>query len=137
METFFTPSMIFLLAGIGFVGIVALHLIILLVHKISKHKEYSLQQQRQQVPTSECNVSVRGGGGECNLAESRETLGSNNAMVMSNKCGTLKSTATVHSSAEPKTNLNTKLEKLEYPRGDIVYVRSLGQGAFGRVFQVV
>ncbi|XP_054736478.1 tyrosine-protein kinase transmembrane receptor Ror2 [Anastrepha obliqua] len=135
METFFTPSMIFLLAGIGFVGIVALHLIILLVHKISKHKEFSVQQQRQQVPTSECNISVRGSG-DCNLTESRETLGSNNAVAMMiNKCGTIKSTATVHSSAEPKTNLNTKLEKLEYPRGDIVYVRSLGQGAFGRVFQ--
>ena len=29
------------------------------------------------------------------------------------------------------------LEKLEYPRNDIIYIRDLGQGAFGRVFQVL
>lgn len=34
------------------------------------------------------------------------------------------------------SNLNPKLEKLEYPRNDIIYIRDLGQGAFGRVFQV-
>lgn len=33
-------------------------------------------------------------------------------------------------------SLNPKLEKLEYPRNDIIYIRDLGQGAFGRVFQV-
>lgn len=33
------------------------------------------------------------------------------------------------------TQLNPKLEKLEYPRNDIIFVRDLGQGAFGRVFQ--
>ncbi|XP_050308533.1 tyrosine-protein kinase transmembrane receptor Ror2 [Anthonomus grandis grandis] len=31
--------------------------------------------------------------------------------------------------------LNPKLEKLEYPRNDIIYLRDLGQGAFGSVFQ--
>lgn len=31
--------------------------------------------------------------------------------------------------------LNPKLEKLEYPRNNIIYIRDLGQGAFGRVFQ--
>ncbi|XP_060525532.1 tyrosine-protein kinase transmembrane receptor Ror2 [Cylas formicarius] len=31
--------------------------------------------------------------------------------------------------------LNPKLEKLEYPRNDIIYIRDLGQGAFGSVFQ--
>ncbi|XP_012278846.1 tyrosine-protein kinase transmembrane receptor Ror2 [Orussus abietinus] len=31
--------------------------------------------------------------------------------------------------------LNPKLEKLEFPRNNIIYVRDLGQGAFGRVFQ--
>lgn len=29
-------------------------------------------------------------------------------------------------------NLNPKLEKLEYPRNDIIYIKDLGQGAFGR-----
>ncbi|KAF6216387.1 hypothetical protein GE061_000729 [Apolygus lucorum] len=32
-------------------------------------------------------------------------------------------------------SLNPKLEKLEFPRNDIIYVQDLGQGAFGRVFQ--
>lgn len=31
--------------------------------------------------------------------------------------------------------LNPRLEQLEFPRNDIIYVRDLGQGAFGRVFQ--
>ena len=32
--------------------------------------------------------------------------------------------------------LHPKLEVLEYPRNDIIYIRDIGQGAFGRVFQV-
>ena len=32
--------------------------------------------------------------------------------------------------------LHPKLELLEYPRNDIIYIRDIGQGAFGRVFQV-
>lgn len=36
-----------------------------------------------------------------------------------------------HTSAQ----LNPKLENLEYPRNDIIYIRDIGQGAFGRVFQ--
>ncbi|EDW59974.2 tyrosine-protein kinase transmembrane receptor Ror2 [Drosophila virilis] len=139
MEEFFTPSMIFLLAGIGFIGIVALHLIILLAYKLSKHKDYS---QPSQAAHGECGASVRG---DCNLSASRETLGSTGYAPTSLKCGTIRSTATIHSNCvmltttaavqEPKTKLNARLEKLEYPRGEIVYVRSLGQGAFGRVFQ--
>eukprot|EP00090_Calanus_glacialis_P001913 TRINITY_DN11429_c0_g1_i1.p1 TRINITY_DN11429_c0_g1~~TRINITY_DN11429_c0_g1_i1.p1 ORF type:complete len:925 (-),score=149.21 TRINITY_DN11429_c0_g1_i1:197-2971(-) len=31
--------------------------------------------------------------------------------------------------------LHPKLELLEYPRNDIIYIRDIGQGAFGRVFQ--
>ncbi|KAH8279127.1 hypothetical protein KR026_002055 [Drosophila bipectinata] len=145
MEKFFTPSMIFLLAGIGFVAIVALHLMILLVYKLSKHKDYS---QPPGATPADCNVSMRGVG-ECggNLNTSRETLGGNVNTNTLGKWGTIRSTATVHSNcvalttvttatAESKgTKPNARLEKLEYPRGDIVYVRSLGQGAFGRVFQ--
>ena len=33
--------------------------------------------------------------------------------------------------------LHPKLELLEYPRNDIIYIRDIGQGAFGRVFQVI
>ncbi|KNC21827.1 Tyrosine-protein kinase transmembrane receptor Ror2 [Lucilia cuprina] len=145
METFFTPYVIFMLAGFGFIAIVALHLLVLLLYKISKTKEYHQQQQTNQNPTSECNISSRGVNAvnatpgnnmDCNnLTSSRETLGSHHT-VAHNKFGTIKSTVTVHNVVEPpKTALNTKLEKLEYPRGDVVYVRSLGQGAFGRVFQ--
>ena len=32
--------------------------------------------------------------------------------------------------------IHPKLELLEYPRNDIIYIRDIGQGAFGRVFQV-
>ncbi|XP_055917209.1 tyrosine-protein kinase transmembrane receptor Ror2 [Eupeodes corollae] len=131
METFFTPSMIFLLAGIGFVGIVAFHLIILLIHKVAKHKD--VHQQLPQQPPSECNMSV---SRDCNLSSSHHTLDTSSnhkcGTLRSTHTGTIRSTATIH---EPKPKLNTKLEKLEYPRGDIIYVRSLGQGAFGRVFQ--
>ncbi|XP_065580788.1 tyrosine-protein kinase transmembrane receptor Ror2-like isoform X2 [Artemia franciscana] len=31
--------------------------------------------------------------------------------------------------------VDSRLERLEYPRNDIIYIRDLGQGAFGRVFQ--
>lgn len=31
--------------------------------------------------------------------------------------------------------LNPKLEAYEYPRNDVVYIRDIGQGAFGRVFK--
>ena len=31
--------------------------------------------------------------------------------------------------------LHPSLENLEYPRNDIIYIRDIGQGAFGRVFQ--
>ena len=33
--------------------------------------------------------------------------------------------------------LNLQLEKIEYSRNDIIYIRDIGQGAFGRVFQVM
>lgn len=33
------------------------------------------------------------------------------------------------------SQLNPKLEKLEFPRNDIIFMKDLGQGAFGRVFQ--
>merc|ERR1712077_1950 len=36
---------------------------------------------------------------------------------------------------QASARLNPKLEQLEYPRNDIIYIRDVGQGAFGRVFQ--
>lgn len=44
----------------------------------------------------------------------------------------LPSNMSYHQSA---AHLNPRLEKLEYPRNDIIYIRDIGQGAFGRVFQ--
>ena len=36
-----------------------------------------------------------------------------------------------------EAQLNPSIEKLEFPRNDIIYLRDIGQGAFGRVFQVI
>lgn len=33
------------------------------------------------------------------------------------------------------SKINPKLQAMEYPRNDIVYIRDIGQGAFGRVFK--
>lgn len=134
METFFTPYVIFVVSAFGFVAIVCLHLIVLLLYKILKHKELQTQQMQQQNaanqnPSNDCNRTANE-----NITSSRETVSN------LNKFGTIKSVGALHNSIivepPPKPKLNTKLEKLEYPRSEVVYVRSLGQGAFGRVFQV-
>ncbi|XP_052776921.1 muscle, skeletal receptor tyrosine protein kinase-like [Mya arenaria] len=36
---------------------------------------------------------------------------------------------------EEPVRMNPKLEAFEYPRNDIIYVKDIGQGAFGRVFK--
>jgi receptor tyrosine kinase len=41
----------------------------------------------------------------------------------------------IYQFAAPMSFLNPKLEELEYSRNDLVYIRDIGQGAFGRVFQ--
>lgn len=105
METFFTPSMIFLLSGIGFVGIVACHLIVLLIYRIIRHKR--MRQQHS---------------GGYNIAATHDNIDLNK----------LPSNSAYH---ETRAQLNPKLEKLEYPRNNIIYIKDLGQGAFGRVFQ--
>lgn len=107
METFFTPSMVFLLAGIGFVGILVLHLLVLLCYKISRHN-----RNRQ---------LVTGGYNQAATQDSQN--------IDLNK---LPSNTAYH---ETGALLNPRLEKLEYPRNNIIYVKDLGQGAFGRVFQ--
>lgn len=107
METFFTPSMILLLSGIGFVGIVVLHLLVLLCYKIIRHNRRHRQMS-----------------GGYNPAATQE-----NQNIDLNK---LPSNTAYH---ETGALLNPKLEKLEYPRNNIIYIRDLGQGAFGRVFQ--
>ncbi|XP_055381785.1 tyrosine-protein kinase transmembrane receptor Ror2 [Condylostylus longicornis] len=106
METFFTPSMILLLSGIGFVGIVACHLTVLLLYRICRHK----------------NSRPPHSSGGYNIAATQDNIDINK----------LPSNAAYH---ETGIQLNPKLEKLEYPRNNIIYIKDLGQGAFGRVFQ--
>lgn len=106
MEAFFTPSMVFLLGGIGFVVILVLHLLVLLCYKLSRHNG---------------NHQVVSG---YNPAATVDPQG-----IDLNK---LPSNTNYHESG---VILNPRLEKLEYPRNNIIYVKDLGQGAFGRVFQ--
>lgn len=120
METFFTPSMVFMLAGIGFVTILLLHLSVLLCYKVSR---YNRNRSR--------NRLVSG----YNQTESHD-----NPIVDLNK--TPINSANHHQPQIQRSNihdsvstLNHKLEKLEYPRNNIIYAKDLGQGAFGRVFQ--
>lgn len=107
METFFTPSMVFLLGGIGFLVILVLHLLVLLCYKVRRH-----------------NRNRQVGAGGYNPAATQETQN-----IDLNK---LPSNMAYH---ETGAILNPRLEKLEYPRNNIIYVKDLGQGAFGRVFQ--
>lgn len=118
METFFTPSMIFLLSGIGFVSIVVLHLLVLLSYRIYRHHKHNGPSQ-----------NIGGGGGVGRSVGYNQASQHDNQNIDLNK---LPSNTAYH---ETCAVLNPKLEKLEYPRNDIIYVKDLGQGAFGRVFQ--
>lgn len=96
-----------MLSGIGFIGIVVLHLLVLLCYKIIRYN-----RNRQQMT------------GGYNPAATQE-----HQNIDLNK---LPSNSAYH---ETKALLNPKLERLEYPRNNIIYIKDLGQGAFGRVFQ--
>lgn len=110
MEPFFTPSMILLLSGIGFVGIVVLHLLVLLAYKIIR-----------------CNRNRRQTTGGYTSAATNENQ--NNIDLAK-----LPSNTAYH---ETGAVLNPKLEKLEYPRNNIIYIKDLGQGAFGRGMSIL
>lgn len=99
MDPFFTPPYILILASVGFASFVLILLLLLLCHRIFKHRLVY-----HPTATQEVNIDL-------------EKLPNNSAY---------------HKSG---TSLNPKLEKLEFPRNDIIYIRDLGQGAFGRVFQ--
>lgn len=104
MESFFTPTMIFILGGIGLAAIVILHLVVFLCYRIMRHK------RRHPM-----------GYGAANTHDSQN--------IDLNK---LPSNMSYH---QTQAQLNPRLEKLEYPRNNIIYIKDLGQGAFGRVFQ--
>lgn len=105
MESFFTPSMTLLLAGIGFVGIVVLHLLVLLAYKIIR-----CNRNRQQMTGGYTSAATQENQNNIDVAK-------------------LPSNTAYH---ETGAVLNPKLEKLEYPRNNIIYIKDLGQGAFGR-----
>uniref|UniRef100_A0A182WHX1 Kinesin motor domain-containing protein n=1 Tax=Anopheles minimus TaxID=112268 RepID=A0A182WHX1_9DIPT len=108
MESVFTPSMIFLLSGIGLVAIVLLHLMVLLCYRVSRHR-----RNRRQPGAAGYNTTASQDGQGIDI----------------NK---LPSNVNYHRTG---AQLNPKLEKLEFPRNNIIYIKDLGQGAFGRVFQ--
>lgn len=99
--------MVFILAGIGFAAILILHLLVLLCYKLSRHNR---------------NHDRFAGG-------YNPTATQDNTNIDLNK---LPTNTAYH---ETSALLNPRLEKLEYPRNNIIYVKDLGQGAFGRVFQ--
>lgn len=105
METVFTPMMIFILGSIGLVCILLIHVCILLIYRISRYNKRH--------------------------SEHHATTGFT-AITQNVDINKLPLNADYHHTAAP---LNPKIEKLEYPRNDIIYIKDLGQGAFGRVFQ--
>lgn len=73
-----------------------------------------------------CHYFVKNHYSKCNPSNRR------NAHNMDIDLDKLPSNMAYHTTG---AQLNPKLEKLEFPRNNIIYIRDLGQGAFGRVFQ--
>ncbi|XP_003739426.2 tyrosine-protein kinase transmembrane receptor Ror2 [Galendromus occidentalis] len=111
-----TPPVIALAAAVGVGALLFIFLLCLLCKKIafSKPRSVSSSIHNTAVYAAPNGNSV----GLCSMVDIDLTK--------------LPSNLTYH---QTEAKLNPKLEKLEYPRNDIVYIRDLGQGAFGRVFQ--
>lgn len=107
METFFTPSMVFILGGLGLLAILGLNLLILLCYKMSRHNS------RGELVTIGYNQAATNDPQPIDLSKLPDNMDYHETGVI----------------------LNPNLEKLEYPRNNIIYVKDIGQGAFGRVFQ--
>ncbi|XP_044741574.1 tyrosine-protein kinase transmembrane receptor Ror2 [Chrysoperla carnea] len=105
METLFTPAFVMALAGAGFAFIVITLLLALMCHRLYKHR-------------------LAAGYGP--------TATNDNHRQVNIDLDKLPSNMAYHSTG---AQLNPLLEKLEFPRNNIIYIRDLGQGAFGRVFQ--
>lgn len=122
MEAFFTPSMVFTLAGIGFVAIVLLHLSVLLCYKVSR---YNRNRNRNRLVSGYSQSETH-----------------DNPIIDLNKTPihtTTQQQQQQHQQQQQQQHnqyndtdsvINHKLEKLEYPRNNIIYVKDLGQGAF-------
>lgn len=99
MDAYSSPMFVLIASGITLLSLVVLLLLILLCHRIHKHRlGYN--------PTGNTDVTI--------------------------DLDKLPSNVAYHSTG---AHLNPKLECLEFPRNDIIYIKDLGQGAFGRVFQ--
>ncbi|KAJ3623044.1 hypothetical protein MTP99_019302 [Tenebrio molitor] len=99
MDKYLSPSFVIISSVIGLLSVIILMLLILLCHRIRKHRlGYN--------PTETAEVNIDLDKLPSNMAYHRHGV-----------------------------TLNPKLEKLEFPRNDIIYIKDLGQGAFGRVFQ--
>ncbi|GJQ68100.1 Nrk [Trypoxylus dichotomus] len=99
MDAYSSPMFVLIASGITLLSLIVLLLLVLLCHRIHKHRlGYN--------PTGNADVSI-----------DLDKLPSN---VAYHRAG---------------AQLNPKLECLEFPRNDIIYIKDLGQGAFGRVFQ--
>lgn len=117
MNPIFTPSTVFMLAGIGFVAIVLLHLSVLFCYKLSR---YNRNRNRNRLVS----------GYSQSETHDNPVIDLNKTPIHTNSNQT-----TLQYHDNDTSSINHKLEKLEYPRNNIIYVKDLGQGAFGRVFQ--
>lgn len=109
MELPLTPMNILILAGIGLLTIIILHLLFLVCYRCIRYPK------------------TRG-----NMAANARYNATSTVDPSTIDLSKLPSNTAYH---ETGALLNPVLEKLEYPRNNIIYVRDLGQGAFGRVFQ--
>ncbi|OQR74852.1 tyrosine-protein kinase transmembrane receptor Ror2-like [Tropilaelaps mercedesae] len=111
-----TPAVLAMAATIGCGALLLLFLLCLLCKKIAFSKPRPIGSS---IHSTTVYAAPNGNhGGVCTMVDIDLTK--------------LPSNLTYH---QTEAKLNPKLEKLEYPRNDIIYIRDLGQGAFGRVFQ--
>lgn len=97
MENVFTPTLIFILGGVGLIVIVLIHICVLLTYRILRYNKRNHATAGFSAVIAQENIDV-------------------------NK---LPSNMSYHQTG---AQLNPKLEKLEYPRNDIIYIKDLGQG---------
>lgn len=105
-----TPMNILILAGAGLVAIVIIHLLFLLCYRCIRYRR--------------ARAAMAAGHGGYNATATIDPSSIDLSKLPNNTA--------YH---ETGALLNPVLEKLEYPRNNIIYMRDLGQGAFGRVFQ--
>ena len=159
MEATFTPGFVLLLAGVGFLSLLIFLLFLLLCQRAFKHKQGyqlpSLRVRTRDPPPFPPKGSVFPPFTVylCTLAERKRDstvivgrewmdgyIDSSNAVCA--RSFTQKESIDLQKLRDNSTyqcvgaRIDPSLEKLEYPRNDIIYIRDIGQGAFGRVFQV-